>query len=447
MKEENTINNEAPKKDEEVKKDEEPKKEDEIKKDEEVKNNEEPKKDEEQKVIEEPKNNEESNTIYSNIIPQENGVPDLSKLKPWNSREYPVKVNSIRYNNDYSLLTLGTSKGYKIFLTSNLLPASENTEEVINLGDISIAMVYYKSSLVFLLPSRYNTTYSNKELIIFDDFYQKKIASFKDKFEEFLNIFVSKNTALLITLSKVVVLELYTFKIVDIIDNINTMNKFLSFNFFDFVAYVKLKDKKTVYIKYYQNEKHKISSIIKKKIESNFEFMQVLALNASGSFICIVSIFGNKIHIYNTQEEKLKFCIYLGPSIQVIENIFFSQKKSNYIFLLKNENKFSIFKLPIDSDFIRGCVCDKYDDSKITTETKKEGIDSIIEFFKKLIKNKDIWESHANGELNGEIDFVDFDRNKNKDIIYINKKGEFFQYHFNKTRSGNLLPKLKVKWV
>ena len=46
---------------------------------------------------------------------------DLSKLTPWNSREYPVLVNSIRYNQDYSLLTLGTSKGYKIFLTSNLL--------------------------------------------------------------------------------------------------------------------------------------------------------------------------------------------------------------------------------------------------------------------------------------------------------------------------------------
>ena len=450
-------NNEEPKKDEEQKIIEQPKKEEEVNKneeikmdeniikDEEVKNNEEPKTNEEQK--EEPKNNEEANTIYSNIIPQGNAVPDFSRLKPWNSREYPVKVNSIRYNNDYSLLTLGTSKGYKIFLTSNLLPVNEITEEVTNLGDISVAMVYYKSSLVFLLPSRYNTTYTNKELIIFDDFYQKKIASFKDKFEEFLNFFVSKNIALLITLSKVVVLELYTFKIVDIIDNINTMNKFLSYNFFDFIAYVKLKDKKSVHIKYYQNEKHKISSIIKKKIESNFEFMQVLALNASGKFICIVSIFGNKIHIYNTQEEKLKFCIYLGPSIQVIENIFFSQKKSNYLFLLKNENKFSIYKLPIDSEFIKGCVCDKYDDSKITTETKKEGLDSIIDFFKKLIKNKDIWESHANGELNGEIEFVDFDRNKNKDIIYINKKGEFFHYHFNKMRTGNLLPKIKVQWV
>ena len=169
---------------------------------------------------------------------------NLAGLSPWNSRDYPVQVNSIRYNQDFSLLTLGTSKGYKLFLTSNLRPAHDDTEAVNNLGDILIAMVYYKSSLVFLLPSRYNTTFSNNELIIFDDFYQKKIASFKDKSEELLNFFLSKNIVLMITLSKVIVVELYTFKIVDIIDNVNTMNKLLSYNFYDFVAFVKLKEKK-----------------------------------------------------------------------------------------------------------------------------------------------------------------------------------------------------------
>ena len=123
---------------------------------------------------------EEDNTIN---IPnsKENLSPDFDKLTPWNSSGYPVQVNSIRYNQDYSLLTLGTSKGYKIFLTSNLLQAHEDTEAVKNLDDISIAMVYFKSSLVFFLPSRYNEVFTNSELIIFDDFYQKKIASFKDK--------------------------------------------------------------------------------------------------------------------------------------------------------------------------------------------------------------------------------------------------------------------------
>ena len=85
---------------------------------------------------------------------------------------------------------------------------------------------------------------------------------------------------------------------------------------------IQVKDKKSVYIKYYSSKDHKINSTIKKKIPSNFEFFQIIALSSSGNMLSIVSIFGNKIHIYNTQDEKLKYCIYLGPTIQVIENVF-----------------------------------------------------------------------------------------------------------------------------
>ena len=63
---------------------------------------------------------------------ENNPENDLSNLHPWNSKDYPVKVNSIRYNQDFSLLTLGTSKGYKIFLTSNMKQVNEETEEVKN---------------------------------------------------------------------------------------------------------------------------------------------------------------------------------------------------------------------------------------------------------------------------------------------------------------------------
>ena len=150
---------------------------------------------------------------------------DYTKIEPWNSRDYPISVNSIKYNQDFSLLTLGTSKGYRIFLTSNLRAAHEPTDEVIKLGDISIAMAYYKSSLVFLLPSRFNKTYSNNEIIVFDDFYQSKFSAFKDKFEEILNFFVSKNVIFIVTLSKIIVLEILSFKIVDIINNINSINQ------------------------------------------------------------------------------------------------------------------------------------------------------------------------------------------------------------------------------
>ena len=393
------------------------------------------------------KSNEKLNSNNNSIINTQNqdDITNFSNIIPWNSREYPIRVNSIRYNQDYSLFTLGTSKGYKIFLTSNLRQAHDETEIVKNLGDIYIAMNYYKSSLVFFLPNRYNKNFSSNEIIIFDDFYQKKIASFKDKSEELLNFFVSKNILLIITLSKVIIIELFSFKIIDIIDNINTMTKLLSYNFYDIIAYIKLKDKKKVFIKFYNNENHKIISLTKKNISSNFEFMQTISLSPKGNYLGIVSIFGNKMHIYNTQDQSLKYCIYLGPNIFAIEQIFFSEKNSNYIFVLKNENKFNIYKLPKNKE-INKCVCDKYDDSKISTETKEEGLSGFFGYFRKLSKNKDIWESHASGDLIGDIEFLDFDRNKNKDIIYINKNGIFMKYHFNKTPNGNIFPNLKVQW-
>lgn len=379
---------------------------------------------------------------------EENNIENnLTNLNPWNSKDYPVEVNSIRYNQDFSLLVLGTSKGYKIFLTSNLKPAHEETEEVKNLGDISIAMAYYKSSLVFCLPSKYNQNFTNSEIILFDDFYQLKLASIKDKSEEISDFFISKNVLFLITLSKIVVVELKTFQIVDIIRNINSTNKFLSFNFVDFMAYTLLKEKKKIFVKYYQNEHNKIVSAINKEIALNFEFLQTLQLSPNGDVVGAVSIFGNKIHIYSTLDGKLKDCIFLGPTVQTIEKIFFSEIKPNYLFVLKNNNKFYIYKLSKVKGDNPLCVCSKYDDRYISASSDQKAKNTgIFGFFRKSSKNKDIKDPHAYSEFEGEIKFIDFDRNKRKDIIFINKKGEYIKYHFNKKSSGNLTPIFKIQW-
>ena len=372
---------------------------------------------------------------------------ELNNLKPWNSQNYPVKINSIRYNQDFSLLTLGTSKGYKIFLTSNLKQANEETETVKNLGEISLAMAYYKSSLVFFLPSRYNQNFTNNEIIIFDDFYQTKFASFKDKSEEILNFFISKNILSFITLSKIIVIELKTFQVIDIIHNINSTNKLLSFNNFDFIAYTLLKNKKKVYVKYYQNKDHKIESLMKKEITSNFEFIQTLQLSPSGEVLAIVSIFGNKIHIYYTKDGKLKDCIFLGPTLQTIENVLFPELRPNYFFVLKNNKKFYIYKISKEREENPKCICRKYDDKYIKNENEEKENSGIFGFFRKSSRNKDIKEAHAFSEYEGNIKFIDFDRNKRKDIILINQKGEFIKYHFNKKMSGNIQPILKIQWV
>lgn len=385
-----------------------------------------------------------------NDTPIESSSIDLSKTVPWNSREHPVKVNSIRYNQDFTLLTLGTSKGYKIFSIENLKLCHEETEEVYNLEDIYIANTYYRSSLVFLLPSKDNQNFTNKEIIIFDDFYQTKMGSFKEKKEEIINFFLSKSAIFIITLSKIIVMEILTFKIIQVISNINSTLHLLSFNFVDFVAYIKFDNKKNIYINHYLNDKLKIISQTSKILVSPYGFIQMIQLSSSGLLIGILSIYGNKMHIYYSQTGKLKECIYLGPNIQTIEKMIFS-KKENYLLFQKNDNKLYIYKIVKSYANNPKCVCCKYDDKKLLLAlNKKAEKNGMIDLWQKLFsKNNDIKNIHSYGEYEGKLSFINFDEsaNKNKDIILINNNGIFIKYHFGKNRSGKLMPVLSLQWI
>jgi hypothetical protein len=68
---------------------------------------------------------------------------DLLKIIPWSSKEEQLKINLIRYNQDFRLLILSTSKGYRIFSTSNLKLISEENETIYSFGDIHIADLYF----------------------------------------------------------------------------------------------------------------------------------------------------------------------------------------------------------------------------------------------------------------------------------------------------------------
>ena len=56
----------------------------------------------------------------------------------------------------------------------------------------------------------------------------------------------------------------------------------------------------------------------------------MIHLLPSGLLIGILSIYGNKMHIYYSQTDKLKEYIFLGPNIQTIEKILFSKKEIIY---------------------------------------------------------------------------------------------------------------------
>ena len=139
---------------------------------------------------------------------------DYTKITPWNSSEFPVKVNNIRFNQDNTLFTLATSRGYKIFSTKTLRKVQEETDLVRDFGDLKIVMVYYGTSIVFFTGKKNNKNITQKQLIIFDDFSQKIIGKFESKKENIINFYVSKNAIFIALENNLVILELISMKII-----------------------------------------------------------------------------------------------------------------------------------------------------------------------------------------------------------------------------------------
>lgn len=379
--------------------------------------------------------------------------PDLSKLVPWNSNENPLKVNSIRYNQDYSLLVIATSKGYKIFSSLTYKSLEEKNEEMNNFDDIHVADTYYSSSIVLLLPSKFNKNYKNNEIIFFDDYFKKKIASFKLKNEYIMNFYTCKNLIIIITINKLIIIELISLKVIDIIEDIAYNDKILSFNSSNnSIAYTKAIDRKTLYINIYKDEKNFITSRKSIKINTNFDFIQIFQFSPSGKYIVVSSIFGNKIHIYNTADGNLKNCFFLGPKIQTFERIFFSEKKPNYLLFIKNDKNLNVYKLGKykDKEINYKCICNLDNDQDLVNrisqfEEQNQGNSNKIN--RSLSKNKNIKEPHVFTDFDERLLFGDFDRNKHKDIVLINKKGKLFKYHFNKKKGGKIAPIISVQWI
>lgn len=377
-------------------------------------------------------------------------INELPKFSPWNSSENSVTINSIRYNQDLSLLILGTSKGYKIFSSTTFKSVEEENEIICNFGDIHVAELYYSSKIVFLLPSIYNQKYLSNEIIVFDDYFQKNVGSVKIKSINIENFYVGQNIISLVTKEKIIILDIYSLKIINIIEEIAFNDKILSFNSHNILAYIKASDRKTFYIENFKSKNSKVESKKTIKITTNFDFIQVMKFSPKGEQIAALSIFGNKLHIYHTSSGKLKNCIFLGPKIQTLDKIFFSEKKPNYLLFLKNDKTFNIYKIgkAKDKEQNQKCICNIDSDQDLVDRLRElDQKNAGLSKPRSLSKSKAIRDPHVYSDFKDRPLFADFDRNNHKDLLFIDINGKLFKYHFNKKRNGRIEPTLSVQWI
>lgn len=392
------------------------------------------------------------------MIKEENSYEynkDLINLKPWNSKEFPVTINDIRYNQDNTLFTLATSRGYKIFSTNNLKQVHEETEKVRELGDLESVQTYYSSSLVFILPTKNNENYTKRELILFDDYSQKIIFKFQSKKENINFFYVGKYSICIALQTQMVILELMTLKIIYIISNIFSDEKLCSFNTYGFIAYTQKDEKYNVYLKILNIQKNKIVSIRNQILKPNFEYLQTLKLSPSGQFIALCSLFGNKIHIYYVENLILKECLYLGDEINNIQRLSFAARGEYFLLIQLNKKRMKLFEF---SNIIEGqfkCKCYNYKNEEMIKEVikKKENESGWLNYFKNMIylgyNNQPLEERKIDSgfvcvQSNEDIIFSDFVEsefiyNKKdldiKEIVIINGKGHYYKYLFNNERN------------
>ena len=374
---------------------------------------------------------------------------DYSKITPWNIGEYPVKVNNIRFNQDNTLLTLATSRGYQIFSSKTLRKVQEETELVRDLGDLKIVMTYYGTSIVFFTGKKNNKKITQKELIIFDDFTQKQIGKFESKKENIINFYVSKNAIFIALENNLVILELISLKIINIIERVEINNKLVSFNINNNIAYILQNQSKKIYINKYAFKNNIISGLEKKYINCSFDWIQFIKLSQSGNFISIVSILGNKIHVYKISDCSLVKCILIGLRIYNIENISFisNKQKENYFFVNLNNNSIKIYRLKnIEKNF---CICDNYlDDDILTNKIKENKINNFFSNYLFPIKKTDITESHLNIDSNNDIIFSEFFVNLFiKSFVIIDNKGFYYIYFFDKEKTKTPIYYAECKWI
>ena len=310
---------------------------------------------------------------------------ELKHSENWN-KEDPVRINSIKFNQDNTLFTLATTKGFRIFTANSYFLIHPIRKEINEIGNISIANLLYKSSLIFFVGNETNNNWKQNSLIIWDDTQNLKIGEIKLK-DKIMDFNLTKNVLSIFASNKIYIFELISFKLVKVIDGLNINNKLFTYNTYDMIAYTTFKNKTEINIKTINyNKNHKLETFYNRNFKVNFDNIQAIQISHSGQYIFVSSILGNKIHIYYVQNGNLRNCIYLGNTISAIDNIDFNYSKESKILFIKEMNKICLFSIN-ENNLIPKCNCQKYNDNDLLNNTSKKNEGSgLMSMFKSYFK-------------------------------------------------------------
>lgn len=134
-------------------------------------------------------------------------------------RKINYTINGMFLNENNTLISLATNKGYKIFEAYNFRQVSEEDEIIELIGELKIVLNLYESNIVIFVGTEENLNFPSSQVVVWDDIKRKKIGIVMLK-ETIYSVKIHKEAIYVQIFNKILVFDLknlqYLFTLIDV---------------------------------------------------------------------------------------------------------------------------------------------------------------------------------------------------------------------------------------
>ena len=363
----------------------------------------------------------------------------------WN--KFPtLEINNIEFNSDKTLLIFSTNSGYRIYDSKTFTLLSNINDKQLHLGSLKKVSVFYCSYIICFLASDNNDIYKTNQIFFYSD-YKNKIMSIINFQERVFTFFLTKYLIIICLWHKILIFELNTLKCIyqiiniDVHDDLITIyedynnEKNLNIIHLGFITTFFEKEN-VVSINSFIIKNNTITHLKKNGIITLFKNISKIYFDNNNKLI-VVSEYGNKIHIYNIDNNNLLYCIYMGNQILNISN--FSFDKNEIFFLCVFDlDEINIFKLINNEKENFNCNCISHPDNEIINRRKNSNNSFLKGYFKRILSDCTEPYIYYPFNISGTFFKCYFNNLNDNEIILISNHGNVIIYNFNKIQNENL---------
>ena len=368
----------------------------------------------------------------------------------WN--KFPtLEINNIEFNSDKDLLIFSTNSGYRIYDSKTFTLLSNLNDKQLNLGSLKKASVFYSSYIICFLASDNNDIYQTNQIFFYND-YKNKIMSIINFQERVFIYFLTKYLLFICLWKKILIFELTSLKCIYQIFDVDVHEDIIAVN----EDYNDEKNLNIIHIGFISTfyEKENVVSVYSFIIKNNtithlkqngiitiFKNITKIYFNNYNKLI-VVSELGNKIHIYQTDNNQLLYCIYMGNHILNISNLSFNSNEK-FLLCICDLDEINIYKLKNINNKYK-CNCYSHPDKEIKKRRKSSNNSFLGGYFTRMFN--DSTEPFLYNSINecGGFYKCYFDYKRKDEITLINNFGSIIKYKFNRKKEKEKLKVVKT---